>query len=108
MHTDPPARGFGDALLIRHPGRPRLPTPMSEIYVANLSPDTTAADLERLFRRFGAVQKIHVATLDGAGSYRGYGIVAMDEGAERAVKALKGAMLRGRRLSLSLVRPLAG
>jgi transformer-2 protein len=77
---------------------------MCELYVANLSPDTTGPDLEKLFGRYGVVRRVHVATLDGTGSYRGYGIVAMAEGAERAVKALKGVLLRGRRLSVGVVR----
>ena len=76
-----------------------------DLYVGNLSPETTTADLKAVFGRFGAVLSAHVVTYPETGRSRGFGFVEMADGAEAAVLALNGAPLRGRALAVQETRP---
>ena len=75
----------------RHvPHRPsRLSVMATNLFVGNLSPDVTNAELRRLFGRFGTVLRVRVAT------DRGFGYVEMRDGAGEATRALNGAPLHG-------------
>jgi RNA recognition motif-containing protein len=79
----------------------------TNLYVGNLSPDTTSDDLRVVFGAFGAVLRAQVA-VDRAGRSRGFGFVDMGDGAEKAIKALKGTPLHGRKLVVYEIKPLPG
>merc|ERR1711977_455300 len=75
------------------------PAPSSGVYVGNLLFDVTAADLEKEFGEFGAIQKVTLAT-DARGLSKGFGYVEFEsiEQAAKAIEAKHESMLEGRRL----------
>ena len=64
----------------------------TNIYVGNLTFDTTSADLETLFASHGSVEKAQVITDRDTGRSRGFGFVEMSssEEANAAISALNG------------------
>jgi nucleolar protein 4 len=93
---------YGDALSNSDPGSSdRLE---DQIFVRNLSYDTTDDDLMSLFEPFGPIKRATVSLHKETGSSRGFGFVAysMAEDAKSAVSALKGAVLKGRSISVEL------
>src|SRR5262245_34929627 len=90
-HATPrPGLRVGSRLLARG-------TMATNLYVGNLSPDTTSDDLRVVFGSFGAVVRAQVTT-DRAGRSHGFGFVDMSNGAAKAIKALNGTPLHGRKL----------
>jgi len=77
------------------------------IYVGNLTWETTADDLLALFQEYGKVARAQVITDRETGRSRGFGFVEMadDAGAERAVEALNGTDYKGRPLTVNEARP---
>src|SRR5215468_6453294 len=77
------------------------------IYVGNLTWDTTADDLLALFQQHGAVARAQVITDRETGRSRGFGFVEMDNDAEaqKAIDALNGSQFRGRPLTVNEARP---
>ena len=75
------------------------------LYVGNLSYDTSADDLRTAFSQYGTVTSASVISDRDTGRSRGFGFVEMSDGAEEAVKALNGAELQGRRLTVNEARP---
>src|SRR5436190_15146446 len=75
------------------------------IYVGNLSFDTTTADLEALFGQHGTVQKAQVVSDRETGRSRGFGFVEMANGGEAAIAALNGAQHQGRTLTVNEAKP---
>ena len=77
------------------------------IYVGNLSFDTTEADLERAFASYGAVQAARIATDRDTNRPRGFGFVEManQTEAEAAIAGLNGKELQGRVLTVNEARP---
>jgi cold-inducible RNA-binding protein len=77
------------------------------IYVGNLSFDTSESDLERAFAAHGAVSSVRIATDRDTGRARGFGFVEMaDKGeAQAAIAALNGKDLQGRSLTVNEARP---
>src|SRR6478735_2896255 len=75
------------------------------IYVGNLSFDTTAGDLETAFGQHGTVQRAQVVSDRETGRSRGFGFVEMSDGAEAAIQALNGAQLQGRTLTVNEAKP---
>src|SRR3954452_10341519 len=75
------------------------------IYVGNLSFETTTADLEALFGQHGTVQRAQVVSDRETGRSRGFGFVEMSDGAEAAIAALNGAQLQGRTLTVNEAKP---
>ena len=77
------------------------------IYVGNLSFETTEEELEAAFSPHGSVTAARVITDRYSGRPRGFGFVEMaDDGEARAaIQALNGADLRGRTLTVNEARP---
>ena len=77
------------------------------IYVGNLSFDTTEADLEKAFASYGAVQSARIATDRDTNRPRGFGFVEManQAEAEAAIAGLNGKELQGRTLTVNEARP---
>jgi RNA recognition motif-containing protein len=77
------------------------------IYVGNLPFRTTSSDLEELFAAHGTVSSANVIMDRETGRSRGFGFVELDDAAEaqRAIEALDGYELDGRRLRVNEARP---
>jgi RNA recognition motif-containing protein len=77
------------------------------IYVGNLSFDTTETELQSAFAAYGAVSTARIATDRDTGRARGFGFVEMANQAEAqaAIAALNGTQLRGRELTVNEARP---
>ena len=77
------------------------------IYVGNLSFDTSESDLQAAFAAYGAVSTARIATDRDTGRARGFGFVEMASQAEAqaAIKALNGSDLQGRTLTVNEARP---
>jgi len=78
----------------------------SNLYVGNLTFDTTSSDLERLFGEHGSVQKAQVITDRDTGRSRGFGFVEMasSEEAESAISSLNGKNVDGRALTVNVAK----
>lgn len=80
---------------------------MKNLFVGNMSFQTTAADLRALFEPFGQLARVHVATDRETGRARGFGFVEMpnDDEAAKAIAALDGKEIAGRALKVNEARP---
>jgi len=78
----------------------------SNLYVGNLTFNTTTTDLETLFAQHGDVKKAQVINDRDTGRSRGFGFVEMEsqEGANTAISALNGTDLDGRDLTVSIAK----
>lgn len=77
------------------------------IYVGNLSHDTTEEELRRAFEEFGTVDKVNIIMDKFSGRSKGFGFVEMaskDE-AEAAMSGLNNKELDGRTLNVNEARP---
>jgi RNA recognition motif-containing protein len=80
---------------------------VTTLLVGNLSPKTTANDLQAVFSAFGEIDSIRVAC-DSAGHARGFALVELDHRtAAIAMQALKGVELKGRMMDVTVDRPLS-
>jgi RNA recognition motif-containing protein len=77
----------------------------TNLYVGNLSFDTTDADLSQAFSAHGTVSRVQIVTDRETGRSRGFGFVEMSEGGDRAIAALNGTQLQGRTLTVNEARP---
>lgn len=78
----------------------------SNIYVGNLTFNTTSDDLERLFAAHGEVTRAQVISDRETGRSRGFGFVEMasaDE-AKTAIDALNGSNVDGRDLTVNVAK----
>jgi len=75
------------------------------IYVGNLSYQTTADDLREAFAEYGAVTSAQVVGDRDTGRSRGFGFVEMTEGGNEAIVALNGAQMGGRALTVNEAKP---
>lgn len=80
---------------------------MKNLFVGNMSFQTTEADLTALFQPFGQVGRVHIATDRETGRARGFAFVEMPNDAEaaNAMAALDGKALGGRNLKVNEARP---
>lgn len=80
---------------------------MKNLFVGNLSFQTTAEDLRALFVPFGQITRVHMAMDRETGRARGFGFVEManDEEAKKAIAALDGKEVAGRKLNVNEARP---
>jgi RNA recognition motif-containing protein len=78
----------------------------SNIYVGNLTFNTTSDDLERLFAQHGEVTKAQVITDRDTGRSRGFGFVEMasSDEAKTAIEALNGKNVDGRDLTVNVAK----
>jgi RNA recognition motif-containing protein len=77
------------------------------LYVGNLSHQTTEDDLQEAFAAFGRVASITIIKDKFSGEPRGFGFVEMPVQAEAlaAIAGLAGKELRGRALNVNEARP---
>jgi cold-inducible RNA-binding protein len=75
------------------------------IYVGNLTFQTTADDLRELFAPYGTVTSAQVVSDRDTGRSRGFGFVEMSEGGEAAIAALNGKDVGGRTLTVNEAKP---
>ena len=80
---------------------------MKNLFVGNMSFQTTEADLTALFQPFGQIGRIHIVTDREMGRARGFAFVEMPNDAEaaKAIAALDGKELGGRNLRVNEARP---
>lgn len=77
----------------------------SNLYVGNLSYQTTADDLREAFSEFGTVVRAQVVSDRETNRSRGFGFVEMADGAEAAIAAMNGTSFQGRTLTVNEARP---
>jgi len=80
---------------------------MTNIFVGNLSFQTTQDDLREVFANYGAVERVNVVTDRDSGQSRGFAFVEMTEraDADNAISLLNGWELDGRALNVNEARP---
>lgn len=80
---------------------------MTNIFVGNLSYQTTQDDLHAAFAQYGAVERVSIVTDRDSGQSRGFAFVEMTNSseAEQAINQLNGAELNGRALNVNEARP---
>jgi len=79
------------------------------IYVGNLSYETTEEDLQQAFEGFGQVESVNIIKDKYSGRSKGFGFVEMpakDE-AQSAINELNDTELKGRTLKVNEARPIA-
>ena len=77
------------------------------IYVGNLSFDTTEEDLRQSFTAFGEVTSVNVIKDKFSGKSRGFAFVEMasDETGKAAIQGLHETELQTRKLTVSVAKP---
>jgi cold-inducible RNA-binding protein len=82
---------------------------MKNIFVGNMSFQTTESDLRALFEPFGQVTRIHVVNDRETGQPRGFAFVEMakDEEGIKAISDLNGKEVAGRALRVNEATPKA-
>jgi len=80
---------------------------LKNIFVGNLDFNTTEDDLRQLFATYGQVDRVSIMTDRDTGRSRGFGFVEMSssEDGEKAIAALNGSQLGGRKLNVNEARP---
>ena len=71
------------------------------LYVGNLSFQTTADHLREAFQQHGTVTSAQVVSDRDTGQSRGFGFVEMADGGEQAIVALNGTDLQGRTITVN-------
>ena len=79
------------------------------LYVGNLSYNTTQDQLQEMFEAYGEVVSANVITDRDTGRSRGFGFVEManEDEANAAINALNGQEVDGRSLTVNEARPRA-
>ena len=82
---------------------------MTNIFVGNLSFQTTQDELLATFSQYGNVERVNIVTDRDSGQSRGFAFIEMTErrDAETAISQLNGAELNGRALNVNEARPKA-
>jgi cold-inducible RNA-binding protein len=82
---------------------------MKNVFVGNMSFQTTEAELRALFEPFGQVTRVHIAMDRETGRARGFAFVEMPNDAEaaKAMTGLDGKEVGGRALKVNEARPKA-
>ena len=80
---------------------------MTNIFVGNLSYQTTREELHAAFAAYGSVERVNIVTDRDTGQSRGFAFVEMTErrDAENAIAKLNGAALNGRAMNVNEARP---
>ena len=80
---------------------------MKNLFVGNMSFQTTESELRSLFEPFGELTRVNVVTDRDTGQARGFGFVEMpnDDEASKAIAALNGKEMSGRALNVNEARP---
>ncbi|HUO14922.1 MAG TPA: RNA-binding protein [Verrucomicrobiae bacterium] len=82
---------------------------MKNIFVGNLSFNTSEDELRQAFEAFGQVDRVSIMTDRDTGRSRGFGFVEMasNEDGEKAITALNGTQIGGRTINVNEARPKA-
>ena len=82
---------------------------MTNIFVGNLSYQTTETELEAAFAAYGAVERTSVVRDRDSGQPRGFAFVELTnhEEAMKAIQGLNGQELNGRQINVNEARPKA-
>jgi RNA recognition motif-containing protein len=82
---------------------------MKNIFVGNLSFNSTEQEIRSLFETYGKVDRVSIVTDRESGQPRGFGFVEMsDDGeGERAIAAMNGYEVGGRALNVNEAKPKA-
>lgn len=82
----------------------------SKLYIANLSFNTTEAQLRSAFEPFGTISDVYLATDRETGRPRGFAFVTFGtaEEAKAAMEKMNGTELDGRALTVNEARPKEG
>lgn len=77
------------------------------IYVSNLSFNTSSESLEQLFAEYGEISSAKVITDKFTGESRGFGFVEMtsDEDGKKAIEELNGSEFEGKTITVNVARP---
>lgn len=80
---------------------------MKNIYVGNISFQTTEQELNEAFAAYGQVDRVQIVKDRETGQARGFAFVEMpvNSDADKAMAALNGAELGGRTLTVNEARP---
>ena len=80
---------------------------MKNIFVGNLSFNTSEDELRQMFETYGQVDRVAIMTDRDTGRSRGFGFVEMNsnEDGEKAIAALNGQQVGGRTLNVNEARP---
>ena len=78
------------------------------LYVGNLSFNTTEEELRELFSQYGNVEKVQVITDRETGRPRGFAFIEMSDGGDQAIQALNGQDFGGRNLTVNEAKPREG
>jgi RNA recognition motif-containing protein len=82
---------------------------MKNVFVGNMSFQTTEGDLRAMFEPFGDITRVNVITDRDTGQARGFAFVEMTNDAEavKAIAELNGKEVGGRALNVNEARPKA-
>ena len=82
---------------------------MKNIFVGNLSFNTSEDELRQLFEPFGQVDRVSILTDRETGRSRGFGFVEMSnsEEGDKAIAGLNGSQFGGRAINVNEARPKA-
>ena len=82
---------------------------LKNIFVGNLSFNTSEEELRQLFEPYGQVDRVSILTDRETGRSRGFGFVEMgnSEEGEKAIAALNGSDFGGRAINVNEARPKA-
>jgi cold-inducible RNA-binding protein len=80
---------------------------MTNIFVGNLSFQTTQDELQAAFAAYGSVERVSIVTDRDSGQPRGFAFVEMTDksAAENAISQLNGSDMNGRALNVNEARP---
>jgi RNA recognition motif-containing protein len=80
---------------------------MTNIFVGNLSYETSQEDLEAAFNEFGAVERVNIVRDRDTGQPRGFAFVEMTNRneASNAIAGLNGRNMNGRDINVNEARP---
>jgi len=80
---------------------------MMNIFVGNLSFQTSQEQLHSIFAQYGNVERVNLVTDRDSGQPRGFAFVEMTErrDAENAIAQLNGSELNGRTMNVNEARP---
>ncbi len=80
---------------------------MKNIFVGNLSFNTSEDELRRAFETYGPVDRVSILMDRDTGRSRGFGFVEMsnNEDGEKAIAALNGSDIGGRTINVNEARP---